>query len=200
MNYAHRLMKWILRAWPVLLFALVVAVHLLIMMNITGPKDFANRIAGMALQIVGGLIVLASINANLGLFRRQNLFSAFKVWISEFPQLRIHHVIHTASGHIKLGGARASISAYIAGGSVEERLASLQRQVDATNARIASLEKEQEERMQAMNASLTNSIASAKSELSELASKVEAATVGGFKQQLFGVLIALYGAIISLAA
>jgi hypothetical protein len=202
MNYTSRLLKWILRAWPVLLFALVVTVHVFIVMNITGPKDVANanKIAGTILQVLGGLIILISINSNLGLFRRQNLFTTFKVWVSEFPRLRTHHVIHVATGNLVANGATVGLSAYIAGGSLEERIASLERRVDETNARVSAMQKGQNERMDAMNVSLTSSITSAKSELRELASKVEAATVGGFKQQVFGVLIAVYGAFISLVA
>ncbi len=183
-----------------LLFAFVVTSHVMIVMNITGPKEFSNKIAGTVFQVLGGLIVLISINSNLGLFRRQNLFSTFKAWISEFPQFRTRHVIHAATGHAVGSGSAVGISTNIVGESIEQRIAGLERRLDETNVRVSTLQKEQSERMERMNTSLSNSIASAKSELSDLASKVEAATVGGFKQQVFGVLIAVYGALVSLAA
>ena len=49
-------------------------------------------------------------------------------------------------------------------------------------------------------AELKVSISTNQSAIESLAAKFEKATVGGFKQQAFGVMLAVYGAIVSVFA
>jgi hypothetical protein len=96
------------------------------------------------------------------------------------------------------GGARSSVRR--ATSTIEEKVAELERQLkefpqhvnedfQAANARIAQVHSE-----------LSTAVAANTATLNHLSSKLEQATIGGFKQQAFGVLLAVYGAVASVFA
>jgi len=159
-----------------------------------------NKVTGTVLQVVGGLIVLYSVNANLGLFRGQHFVSIIGGWFKSFPLFRKSVTINvTGSGGVALGGS-ARISVRRATNTIEEKVAELERQLDefrqhvnediqAVNARVAKVHTE-----------LSTAVATNTATLNQLSSRLELATVGGFKQQAFGVLLALYGAVTSVFA
>jgi hypothetical protein len=166
------------------------------------PLDAAlvNKITGTLLQVVGGLIVLYSVNANLGLFRNQHLGDIVMGWFQSFPLFRKAVTISATcfANANSFGNARISVRRVTH--TVEEKVAELERQLDefrqhfdedinAVNARIAHVHSE-----------LSTAVTANTSALNQLSSKLELATVGGLKQQAFGVLLAVYGAVTSVFA
>ena len=82
------LILWLRRAWPVLAFVPVGLVHGFAIEAFRPNTVVVNRIVGVILQIVGGLIVLYSVNDNLGLFKSQSLCSTIADWFKAFPIVR----------------------------------------------------------------------------------------------------------------
>jgi len=65
-----------------------------------------NKVTGTVLQVVGGLIVLYSVNANLGLFREQHFGNIIVGWFKSFPLFRKSVTISgTGSCSIVVGGS-----------------------------------------------------------------------------------------------
>ncbi|WP_201495278.1 hypothetical protein [Rubrivivax sp. A210] len=197
MTYTARFLRWLWRAWPVLCAFATVAVHLLVLVTLPFPASSINKVSGTILQVLGGLIVLHSIDGNLGLFKQQGLLSALKGWLADFPKRNI--VISASIGTVNATGqgATLSASAYIVGKTIEERLTVLERRLDEADRRITQQRVELLGRIDTINTDLSNAISATRSELRDLSSKVVESTVGGFKQQLFGVLLAIYGAVVS---
>ncbi len=154
-----------------------------------------NKIASASMQIVGGLIIIFSVDSNLGLFRKQSLPGAIWAWVRECPLCS------------KDGFAECSIYA-IAGCATANGFASVSRQATSAEERIAELERitvQLRTDIEAKYQAALSHIVDAKNELNssiaanqlavyELSQKVETATVGGFKQQAFGVMLAVWGA------
>lgn len=152
------------------------------------------------MQIVGGLIVLHSVDSNLGLFRNQSLATTVISWFRECPifkrSINCTANFNTAGAHSSVGFVTVTRAAT----TIEERLAEAERRIDELRSEIAVQHKAIYTRVEAIKADLSNSIASNQSALNKLSEQVERATVGGFKQQSFGVMLVIYGAAISVYA
>ena len=194
------LLFWLLRAWPVLALVPIAIAHVFANKFFPAETIMVNRVTGTILQVVGGLIVLSSVNANLGLFREQHFGSIIIGWFRSFPLFRKSVTVSVSGCSSVAMAGSARISVRRATNTVEEKIAELERQLDefrqhvnediqAVNARIAQVQTE-----------LTTAVATNTATLNQLSSRLELATVGGFKQQAFGVLLAIYGAVTSVFA
>lgn len=159
-----------------------------------------NKLVGMSLQLVGGLLVLYSVNDNLGLFRDQSLKSTVVAWLKAFPWVR--KPIHANASGVMLGAVTCSATGTgrLQPNSIEERVAELERM-------LADLHMKLQQEIQAINArietarsELQQQITDTSAQLEGLSKRMEQATVGGFKLQAFGVALAIYGAITSVFA
>jgi hypothetical protein len=200
MRSLSALLSWLFRAWPALALVPIAFVHSGAHQFFHADPVLVNKITGTVLQVVGGLIVLHSVNTNLGLFREQHFGRIIIGWFRSFPLFRKSVAVSVSgSGSIAISGS-ARISVRHATNTVEEKIAELERQLDefrqhvnedfqAVNARIAQV-----------HIDLSKAVATNAATLNQLSSRLELATVGGFKQQAFGVLLAMYGAVTSVFA
>lgn len=146
------------------------------------------------MQIVGSLIVLQSVDANLGIFRGQSLARSILGWFAAFPLFR-RRVIVSSSCTVNLAASGCCLSSAVRNAStIEERLAEAERQIEAVRTEVRAKHQEVLARIDTVKAELATDIAASQTELQRLAQKIEQATVGGFKQQAFGVMLAIYGA------
>lgn len=200
MIHWRRLMPWLFRAWPVLALAPVGAIHAIALRAFPSDPVAIYKLVGMGLQVIGGLLVLYSINDNLGLFRSQSLSSTIIGWLKSFPYVR--KPISLSSSASASASLSATISATVdrASNTLEERAAEIERklvdvqrqlthEVQAINARIEDTKSE-----------LGKQIAETSTRVSDLSKRLEHAAVGGFKFQALVVLLALHGAVTSLFA
>lgn len=194
------LISWLLRAWPILSLGPILLAHATAHRLFPADPILVNKITGTVLQVVGGVIVLCSVNSNLGLFRGLHFGKVIFGWFRAFPlfhkpkRVSLSGACHAEiSGSIRLSVGRAT-------STIEEKVAELERQFEEfqehvredfgkTNARIADI-----------HSKLSKAVAENTTKLDQLASKLERSTVGGFKQQAFGVFLAVYGAVTSVFA
>jgi len=159
-----------------------------------------HKLTGTVMQVVGGLTVLHSVDSNLGLFRKKNLAATVIAWLRECP-IVLRTV--TASGSATLSvSASASASAAVLREvtTVEERLAELERRMDEFRSEVAGQHRAIRSSIEEVKSELSTSILANQSQLHSMYQKVEKATVGGFKQQAFGVMLVIYGAVTSVFA
>lgn len=194
MRSLSALVFWLLRAWPIFALVPIAFTHACAHQFFPAETVMVNKITGTVLQVVGGLFVLYSVNANLGLFREQHFGSIIIEWFRSFPLFQKSVTVNcSGSAYIACSGS-ARISVHRVTNTVEEKIAELERQlvefrqhvnedIQAANARIAQVHTE-----------LSMAVATNTATLNQLSSRLELATVGGFKQQAFGVLLAIYGA------
>jgi len=171
--------------------------HWFALARFSSETTMVNKLTGTAMQIVGGLIVLYSVDSNLGLFRNQSLVTTVIAWFRECP-LFLRSITLSASATASCS-ASASISTTVihSATAFEERLAELERHLEEFRTEVATKHLAIHSRIEEEKSELSASIASNRSRLHELSEKTERATVGGFKQQVFGVMLVIYGAITS---
>jgi hypothetical protein len=188
---------WVSRAWPVLCLAPIGVVHGFAWWLLREHASIVNKAVGVALQILGALIVLYSINDNLGLFRSHSLWTSITLWLRAFPFAR-PPVVGSGSSVVSVTAAgSARVSSNRQPTTLEERVEQLERhlielQVDLEE-RAASLRKA----LDGAETRLQEQITISSARVADLATRIEHATVGGFKLQAMGVLIAVYGAVAS---
>lgn len=83
----RRVIRWLKDGWPLFAFLSVVALHVACLSVFASHGQCVNKVVGAGLQVLGALIVLASINSNLGLFRNHGLWARFSAWLRQFPGL-----------------------------------------------------------------------------------------------------------------
>ena len=196
----RHLLPWFLRAWPVLAFIPVGLVHATAHRIFVTDTVLVNKIAGMSLQILGGLLVLYSVNDNLGLFRAQSLKATMIAWFKDFPFVR--RPIFMSFGGSLSDGFKASVSATVSsiGVTLEERITELERRLQELQNQLQREILNINSRIQTERAEFQQQIAAVSSNMTDLSKRLEHAAVGGFKLQALGVLLAIYGAITSVFA
>lgn len=196
----RRLAIWFWGAWPVLVMAALAYIHWNAHARFPAETVLVNKLAGTAMQVVGGLIVLYSVDSNLGLFRNQSLVTTGIAWFRECP---IFVRSNTISASVTVScSASASITATVirAATTIEERLAELESRFEELRSMVATQHQAIHTRIKDVKSELSSSIVSNQSALHKLSEQVERATIGGFKQQAFGVMLVIYGAVTSVFA
>ena len=194
------LFLWLLRAWPVLALLPIALAHTAAHKFFPTETVMVNKVTGTFLQVVGGLIVLYSVNANLGLFREQHFGSIILGWFRSFPLFRKPVTISVSGSSSLAMGGRARISVCRTTNTVEEKIAELERRLDEFRQHVNEDIQAINARISQVHTELTTAVATNTATLNQLSSRLEMATVGGFKQQAFGVLLAIYGAVTSVFA
>lgn len=146
------------------------------------------------MQVTGGLVVLYSVNDNLGLFRQKSLLLVFKDWFRDFPMFRRPI---TFSGNVSVQGN----SAVTGVGSIkrnpvtlEERIGELELELTRVREDILTKEAALNNRIDEVKDEMSQAMTKHQTEILQISDNLERTAVGGFKLQGFGVLLALYGA------
>ncbi|MDO9273601.1 MAG: hypothetical protein Q7T94_11370 [Rugosibacter sp.] len=190
----RQLAIWFWRAWPVLVMALIGCAHIFAIAQFPSETAFVNKLTGTFLQIFGGLIVLHSVDTNLGLFQKHSLATAVVAWVRECP-IFVRNVTISVSGVAAcaaLGSATVSVTR--AAATIEERVAEVERRLDELRSEVVAQNKAIHIRIEEVKSELSSTISSNQAAINKLSEQVEKATVGGFKQQAFGVMLVIYGA------
>lgn len=194
MRAVARFLGWLFRAWPVLAFVPIAFAHQKAHAFFPSDPVLVNKVTGTTLQIIGGLIVLHAVNANLGLFRNQHLGEVILGWIHSFPLFRKPVTISSSAiGSVGISGS-VRVSARHAANTLEEKVAELERQLEEFRTHVREGFSAVRKRIDQVHSELSSAVASDAAAVTQLSSRLEQATIGGFKQQAFGVLLVIYGA------
>lgn len=188
---------WLCKAWPVVVWLLLAGIHLLALNTLVTHSVMVNKLTGTAMQVVGGLIVLHSVNGNLELFRNQSLSGVVVNWLREFPMARRSVTASISGVGLLEPVGRATVNKGRAANTVEERVAEVERRLDKLRVAVDAQDEALHRHIENASAKLLSSIEANRSEVNQIADRLESTAVGGFKQQAFGVMLAIYGAFIS---
>ena len=203
----YSIIKWILRAWPFLVPAMIVLLH---QYTSTLPCHFQwmcwsnqtiDKYLSFGLNISGGLLVIYSIDSNLGLFKKGNLLTLLKNWMKSFPMIKgepliiaaqpCHSVSTAIPGRIELTKPPESI---------EELYRYTQEQISLLR---KDLKNERRNRDEVLN-KITNEWSTKHSllnkSISEINEQLKSVAIGGVKLQVLGVLLVTYGSYVGLSA
>lgn len=190
--------RWLLRAWPFLVTGAIMAAHY--SMYLFTPVHIAaiNKVAAFVLQVIGGLIVLYSVNQNTGLFRQQNLVNMAAEWFRAFPLIRKSVTLSIDGACIATAGGEAEFRVTRKCNTIEEKLADLEKQIQECRQLVLDKEKRLKDMIGKVDSSLCEKIAQNVSQIDEVRSLLQESVVGGVTAQVFGVLLVVYGAAVGL--
>lgn len=193
-----KFINWLSKAWPFILVTLLGALHYNAIKIVPNDKiELLNNTIASFTQVAGGLIVLSSINSNLGLFRQISLLSIFQRWLKSFPYFRRIEKI-TSSGHCEMPCFTVSSEGHTSNlcNTLEEKIVEAQRQIDELRDIVYRKERELLSKIYQIENNLKNEIYKNQNDIQELNDLVSKSTTGGINTQIFGVLLVVYGAII----
>ena len=147
------------------------------------------------MQLVGGLLILYSIDSNIGVIKQKSLFALLTNYIKEFPFIKRSLVLEAQCAAFGTSFGKAKISATRNPTSVDEKIAYLQEQIDGLRCELEQESKELNEKIDLHAKKMGEQIQDAKAALQNLELKMDEVSTGGIKIQLFGVLLMVYGAI-----
>lgn len=112
--------------------------HLCAIKQFPTETVFVNKLTGTFMQIVGGLVVLHSVDTNLGLFRNHSLAVAVIAWFRECP-IFTRTVTISATG-VTSCSASSSATVFVtrAATTIDERLAEVERRIEELRSEVAA--------------------------------------------------------------
>jgi hypothetical protein len=202
-----RFTKWILKAWPALYLIIIFVIHQIALRSycIDGISDFfcwsnssINESLSFSFQIIGGLLIIYSIDNNIGLFKNKNLLSVAKEWLKSAPFIKQKTITINAQG-IASAEAFGSCSVVVTKNpqTTEEHLQYLQEQIDYIKKDISSTKSGIQKDLDAMKDEYKENYSANNELIRDLRNKLETTAIGGIKVQIFGVLLMVYGSAIS---
>lgn len=200
MIHWRELPAWLMRAWPFWALLPAFATHWLALTAFPASPQMVNKVAGMMLQVSGGLLILYAVNDNLGLFRRQSLLATAVAWFKAFPRKGKNISIQLSGVSAAALSGSASVSTRKSPTTLEERVEYLESTIAKHRQEVAEGFANARRTLEGAKSELHARVDSTAGKLAELSQKVEHAAVGGFKLQGFGVLLAIYGAVTSVFA
>lgn len=196
MIYVRRLFLWVWRSWPVIVVGVLVTIHVAVVNYYLCNIASINKSISLLLQICGGLLILYSIDSNIWVIKKNNLFGLFVKYIKEFP-LKIKP--STSNVHVP-ANAQNSVSidkkVILNHKNIDEKLKCLQNEVNELKNVIERQRKYLSDKIDKIHRDLNNSVAETNVGLLEIKSQVAEVSIGGIKVQLFGVLLMVYGSIV----
>ena len=196
MNQIKRLINWLLKAWPfIIVFCISVIHHKVLTLCLPDTAEKTNQVISAFMQIVGGLIVLSTINSNLGLFGKDSLLSKPVKWLKSFPLFRKSKVV-TGSAHITSPMVTCSAEGHSnrVCNTIEEKLEETQRQIDEIRKILYRKESELLSKINEVEKKLLDPIYKNQKDINTLNGLLAKTTLGSLNTQVFGVLLVIYGA------
>jgi len=192
-QYSRRLYNWSRTPWPLHIFPVFVFIHLFLQQLLPENHLKINSYCSAAFQIIGGLIVIHSINSNMRLLSKSNMIKEAYEWIKSFP-LRLKNQTINVSG---LLSATASLSANVVIvpnlSSIEEKVEYLLKETKRIESKIDATKKQLQKELQLANKGSKKKHLKLQKEIHEIGMNLKNTIVGSVKLEVLGILTISYG-------
>ena len=200
MTTAINIFKWIWRAWPLLSLAALGCAHYIAVACFEIDLKKVNDFIALATQIVGGILILYSIDSTIWILRGASSVKEIVSYLKEFPLIK-------RSVAVQIGGA-ATLGAVSSDAeiitrmpkSIEKQILYLQNQIESLKAGTAKNFEELKSTLNKTEEKLNKRIDEAIQSIQNIELKVTEVSLGGVKTQILGVLLMIYGSVTSYVA
>jgi len=190
-----KVLKWLWRIWPLHVILALLCVHLLLIYYFGLDTKTTNKTIALLSQVVGGILILYSIDSNIGIFKDRNLVGEFIQYLREFPLIKRSVTAKLNGQFMGLSGIGADLTYGRKCETVEEKLEYLQEQIAELRQHCKHKRKEIDKRFKDVSKEMKTQDQKQQKAVEDLKSKIEKVSVGGIKVQMFGVMLMVYGAI-----
>lgn len=189
-------LKWLSRSWPILLPVIFMGIHLFIIPQLNFEMTKINKLISLALQIVGGILVLYSIDSNLGVIKKDSISNVVMNWFKAFPlfskpvNAELGTINNRATMHavkIRMGGP---------GRKTKEQLDYLQKQIDWLKEDLQEHFNDVKQRIAESDKKSSNELADLRSDMGLMNNQLRAISVDGLGLQIFGLILMIYGSVV----
>lgn len=170
-------------------------VHLLLLNNFPQSAYTINKATSLLTQLLGGLLILYSIDTNIGVINQKSLLAIFAAYFKEFPLIKRSITLNIQGALHATSSLEAKLTVGRNPKSIDEKIEYLQDQINDVKRDIEQEAKKLNERIERQSKYVGARIQETQSALRNLESKMDEVSIGGVKVQLFGVLLMVYGAI-----
>jgi hypothetical protein len=195
------LWPWLMEAKYAWLALGVIAIALL--SSILWPSEKVIRYAGLILQLLGIVTVIWGISLTRALFGHPSFAAKVLSWLERFPLRKRTVILGAGAGAVAMisGKARAYQSHTPAeNATIEQRLDSLERNIQLIHERITGTEKEMDEEFRKTAEVIKSEAHTREAEDRILHKKLEATGIGGVHISAIGALWLFVGVVLSTAA
>jgi hypothetical protein len=194
MDLLKRRLTWAWRMWPLIVIFIILVVHYLLWLFFPEKIDFINKAISLFSQWFGVGYILYSIDSNIGIFNNQNLASLLKKYLKEWPT-NGGHTINILPGSIVMSGSSVSarITSHRNPETVEEKVAFLQEQINELKADHRNDLIEVNKKIDSSYSELKGKYEGLRSSFDGHQAKITEIVIGGWKEQVFGALLIIYG-------
>lgn len=199
-------LKWIFRAWPFLVTAFVIVVH---QYSSTLPSYFPSlslntqvidKYLSFSLNIIGGLLVIYSIDSNLGLFKKGSLHTLFFKWVKSFPLAKGDSLTIVAEpSKYTFTSTPANVELTRSPESIEELYSYTQKQISLLREDLTLERNSRKEAIGKMSNEWSTKHSAINKNVIEINDQLKTFAIGGIKLQILGVLLVTYGSYIGLS-
>ena len=136
-----KLFKWIfIKAWPVFSLIPIIAIHFLLLNTECFNNNYlcynyaeVNEFVSLLMQLTGGLLILISINSNIGLFKNNTLLGLISGWYKQRPWKKQECKNINGSASIVLPPIEISGRGYVVPTTLEEKIELLETKISWLN-------------------------------------------------------------------
>jgi len=200
MNKMLLLARWFLRSWPVLIPIFLVVLHYTAISYCPTSSAQINKAFAFGLQLAGGLLILYSIDSNIGIIHNSNIIKVIKKWLAEIPLFKKPPTQTITVGSISSKETFGNARVYNTPKTIEEKIFHLQAQIDWVKEDLEKQNISLQQSISKLQKVSFKEIGNMKSQLSSLEGDFKEMSVGSVNPQIMGVLFVVHGSISSYIA
>lgn len=196
-RFGAGLVRVLWRAWPLWFFLLGIFIHKQALGLLPFSDSAIHAGTALGLQLIGGLLVIFSIDQNLGLLNKSRLLGMAKNFalailnFGKIQEIALGAAIATAHGL----SASAEVVKAKTTKTLEQRVQELEKELGRLDERITEESKKIDKKLDDAMKKIRKQQSDLAQSVNDLRSKLESITVGGVKFQLLGVMYLVHGAI-----
>jgi len=192
------LLLWILKAWPALIVVGIEVIRRIILKYANIDNVLMNSVIGQVLPLIGGLVILFSINENFQDFRYITMFTSFKNYLKSCPLKKQNHVLQVGSASMSVTFGRPTFRVQKHWNSTEEGLNELERRIEELYKYMREIKKSNDEDHTKIRSELKNLVDKNDKEIQQVSQRLDKTVMGNVIYQIFGILLIIYGFILNI--
>lgn len=168
--------------------------HYLLLNIFLLDASLINKSVALLSQIVGGILIMLSINSNIDTLKQESLYILFNKYLKTYPLFKQVEIINVTPAKFTSTTKTVQVNLVRHPKNIEEEIEYLQEQIN-------TLRQDCEQQHQMLNKSVQYQFRDINTQILEnnvsvqdLQNKIEKVLIGNIKQQLFGLLLIVYGA------
>ena len=190
------LINWSLKAWPILASAIIGYLHYYVVSNYNVDVPEVNKTSSLILQITGGLLIVYSIDSNIGIVSNKSIVGLAWRWLISIPIFSKSVVINAGTAELKMQGVSVKArGGFVSTDTIEGKIENLQQQINWIKEDLNDEVKNIKNFHAKSEKTLITKINKLATLVNETDIKLNKVSLGGINIQLFGILLMIHGSI-----